>query len=366
MIEAAICRLFNAPLSIEKVNLAKPQKNEVEVTLKACALCHSDIHYIDGCWGGDLPAIYGHEASGVVSDIGSHVKNIKEGDHVVVTLIRSCGACPACSTGRPVLCKSDFETDQRALIKDQKNQLIHQGLRTAAFAEKVVVDASQIVVIDRDIGFLQASLLACGVITGVGAVVNTACIQAGARVGIIGAGGVGLNAIQGADLAGASQIIAVDIEETKLETACQFGATHVINSKKDDLKGKIKQFTAGEKLETVFVTVGSKSAIEQGLTMLSFGGRLIIVGMPASDVRASFDPSILAAVEQQIIGSKMGSTRINHDIPWLISMYKQGRLKLDELISNQYPLSKINDAIIDSKNPHSIRNLIVFDKEIID
>ena len=227
--KAAVCREFGKPLVIEEVNLAEPQASELRVKILATAICHSDISYADGAWGGTLPAIYGHESVGIVEELGAGVSSVKVGDRVIVTLIRSCGHCRGCSRGMPVTCETSFPLDTKSPLTSKSGESIVQALRTASFAEYVVVHDSQVVVISKDIKSASASLLACGVITGFGAVTNTAKVEPGSHVVVIGAGGVGLNSVQGARVSGARSIVAVDLSDSKLEAAKKFGATHGIN-----------------------------------------------------------------------------------------------------------------------------------------
>jgi Zn-dependent alcohol dehydrogenase len=332
----------------------------VEVALRACAICHSDVHFIDGAWGGTLPAVYGHEAAGVVAACGDGVQGVAPGDHVVVTLIRSCGRCYFCERGEETACGHDFPRAQASPLKDRRGHVLQQGMATAAFAERVVVDRSQLVRIDPDIAPEAASLLACGVITGVGAVTNTAAVPAGASVAVIGAGGVGLNTIQGARIVGAEPIIALDIVAEKRQSALAFGASSALDPTTGDLIGAVQALTGGRGADYVFVTVGSKAAIEQGIGLLRRGGSLVIVGMPASGVTVDLDPASLAADGQRVLGCKMGSSRIARDIPLLVELYRQGQLKLDELVSGRYPLSAINEAIADLRRGTALRNVIVF------
>ena len=357
---AAVCRTFNAPLTIEQVELAPPGPGEVEVGLGACAICHSDVHFIDGAWGGVLPAVYGHEAAGVVAACGDGVQGVAPGDHVVVTLIRSCGSCYFCERGEETACGHDFATSGGSPLRDSAGLELQQGMATAAFAERVVVDRSQLVRIDPGLSPAAASLLACGVITGVGAVTNTAAVPAGASVVVIGVGGVGLNAVQGARIVGAGPIIVVDIVAAKRETALAFGATAVLDPLAGELAAEVRCLTGGRGADFVFVTVGSKAAIEQGIGLLRRGGTLVIVGMPASGVTVDLDPASLAADGQRVLGSKMGSSRISSDIPRLVELYRAGQLKLDELVSGRYPLSAINEAIADLRSGTALRNVIVF------
>ena len=193
--KAAVCRKFKKPLVIEDIQLAAPGLNDIKVKIKACGICHSDIHYIEGAWGGTLPAVYGHEGAGIVEEVGRNVRHVKPGDHVVVTLIRYCGSCPACAAGNQVLCEGKFDLSGRTPLSSRKGAPITNGLSTGAFAEYVVVDGSQAVSIPKDMPFAPASLIGCAVITGMGAVINTAGVSAGRSVAVIGTGGVGLNSI---------------------------------------------------------------------------------------------------------------------------------------------------------------------------
>ncbi len=340
MIHAAVCREFGKPLSIEPIEVAAPKAGEVEVDVKACAICHSDISYADGDWGGPLPAVYGHEAAGIVRRTGRGVSAFKAGDHVVVTLIRSCGKCHYCAQGSTVMCNEVFPLDKSGPIHSQGGEELWQGLRTGAFAERVVVHQSQMAKIAKTIPFASASLLACGVITGFGAVANTAHPRRGDAVAIIGCGGVGLNAIQGAVHIGAKPIIAIDVADVKLKDARKFGATHAFNPNRDDVREAVRKLTNKRGVDYVFVTVGAKSAIEGAFQFITRNGAVIVVGMPASGVMAQYDPSILAAWNQKIIGSKMGEAVVARDIPKLARAYQKGELMLDELVSNAYPAGK--------------------------
>ena len=358
--KAAVCREFGKPLVIEEVNLADEGPGEVRVKIAAVAICHSDITYADGGWGGTLPAIFGHECAGVVERVGQGVTTVKAGDTVVVTLIRSCGHCHGCSRGMPVTCSTQFPLDAKSPITDAKGNPIVQSMRTGGFAEYVVVHESQCVAVSPSIPAPSASLLACGVITGFGAVTNTAKVAPGSHVVVIGTGGVGLNSIQGAHVSGARTVIAVDIADNKVEAAKKFGATHGVNSKTADVTAKVMEITEGHGADYVFVTVGAKQAFDSSYAMLAKGGSMVMVGMPASGVMSEIDPGTMAAYSQNILGSKMGSARIQVDIPNLVGLYKQGRVKLDELVTKTYKLEDINEAIDAVKRGDALRNVIVF------
>ncbi|WP_170524856.1 Zn-dependent alcohol dehydrogenase [Ruegeria arenilitoris] len=360
-IKAAVCRAFNEPLVIEDIQIAPPGMGEVEVTLDAVAICHSDITYASGAWGGFLPAVYGHEAAGVVSAVGEASGEFKVGDAVVVTLIRACGSCPSCASGKPVICETPYDT-VKGPLRTADGGPLEQAMACGAFAEKVVVSHRQIVKIPDAMPKDVASLLSCGVITGVGAAVNSAQLRPGQDVVVIGAGGVGLNAIQGARLAGARRIVAVDMTEEKLEIAKEFGATHgVLATLKEPWKAAYKAL-GGRGADAVLITVGAIPAYDQAPRYLGRGGTAVMIGMPHSGAQSSYEPVILAALGQGMVGSKMGDVVIQRDIPWMIDLYEQGRLKLDELISGRWTLGQINEAIEDTKTGSAKRNVIVFDR----
>ena len=253
-IKAAVCHAFGKPLIVEDVDLRDAQAGEVDVTLDAVAICHSDISYAEGAWGGSLPAVYGHEAAGRVTSIGSGVTGLTVGDPVVVTLIRACGQCTSCGGGKPTLCETPYDGDHGPL-KTADGGKLHQAMACGAFAERVVVHHSQVVKLPEGIAMDAASLLACGVVTGVGAVVNAARLRAGQDIVVIGAGGVGLNAIQGARIAGARRIVAVDMSEDKLDDARAFGATDGVLGTSDAPWREAKALM-GRGADAVLVTVG--------------------------------------------------------------------------------------------------------------
>lgn len=358
LIKAAVAHEFNAPLVIEEVNLRAPEGREIEVTLEACAICHSDISFAEGGWGGSLPAVYGHEAAGRISAVGPEVRGLAVGDAVVVTLIRACGHCVPCTSGKPTVCETPHDGDHGPLTTADGGKL-HQAMACGAFAEKVVVDAAQTVKVADDMPPEAAALLACGVITGVGAVVNAANLRAGQDAVVIGAGGVGLNAIQGARIAGARRIVAVDTIPAKLEDARAFGATDTVLATVDS-PWRLAKNAMGRGADAVFVTVGAAPAYTDAPRYLARGGKVVMVGMPHSGQTSEYEAATLAAVGQSLVGSKMGDVVIARDIPWLADLYRQGRLKLDELISARWPLERINEAMADSKSGSARRNVIVF------
>ncbi|MBI3732340.1 MAG: alcohol dehydrogenase catalytic domain-containing protein [Chloroflexi bacterium] len=318
--KAAICYEYGQPLVIEEVTLDAPKEGEVRVKIAATGICHSDLHLISGEWRDRQgpPVIAGHESSGTVLDVGPGVTAYAPGERVIVTLIRSCGRCFYCTAGYPQRCETVFPLDRESRLHNQQGQMIRQGLRTGSFAQEVVVDESQLVKMPDDMAFDVAALLACGVITGAGAVLNTAQVKAGSSVVVIGTGGVGLNSIQAARIAGAYPIVAVDILDNKLEMAHQFGATHSVNPKTQDAIAFVRGLTAGRGADYVFVTVGNAKASEQGFAMLRPRGLQVIVGIPETGATAAL-PVGAFVQERMVTGSTMGSTRLGTDVPRLIA-----------------------------------------------
>jgi Zn-dependent alcohol dehydrogenase len=358
--KAAVCYEFNAPQRIEEVTLDEPRAGEVRVKLAATAVCHSDVSILHGIWGPQRPVIVGHEAAGVVDAVGPGVTRAQPGDHVVVSLIRTCGRCFHCELGESYLCEGRFALDSESRLHTTSGEPIYQGLGTAAFAENTVVDQSQVVPIPNEMPLDRACLLGCGVITGLGAVTNTARVPAGASAVVIGAGGVGLNSIQGAALSGAYPIIALDTLDNKLDAARTFGATHTVNVEREDARKAVRGLTGGRGADYVFVTVGSTAAVQQGLLLARRGGALVTVGMPKWTAPAEFRLADFNWNGQRMLGSHMGSTRPSIDIPKLVELYLAGKLKLDELITARYPLEQLDAAIVDMEQGRALRNVIDF------
>ena len=357
-VKAAVCREFGGPLTVEEVTLADPGPNEVEVKVAACAVCFSDISFIDGGWGGRLPAVYGHEAAGTITRVGNGVCGYSVGDTVLVTLIKSCGACRPCLDAHPTACSAPVNRMSGRIR--QGEDIFEQGMNTGAFAESVVVDQSQIVAIPADLPMDSACLLSCGVITGIGAVVNAAGVRPGQNVVVIGAGGVGLNAIQGARIAGAAHIVSIDMTDEKLAAAREFGATAGLLAT-EAKPWEAARKTMGRGADAVFVTVGAIPAFDAAGRYLDPCGRVYMVGMPHDGEEAHYEPAIVSALSQGMIGTKMGDVVLRRDVPWLVDFYRQGRLKLDELISGRWRLEEINEAIADTRSGAARRNVIVFD-----
>jgi len=342
------------------VRLEPPAEGEVTVRVLACGVCHSDISFIEGAWDGALPAIYGHEVAGVVTETGAGVESVRSGDQVVVTLVRSCGRCFYCTRGEVTQCEGTFAIDQRGVLHLQDGTPVKQGVRVAGFAEFVTVHSSQVVPIAPGVPPESACLLACAVATGVGAVRSTARVPAGSSVVVLGVGGVGLNSVQGAALAEAGPVIAVDVSDSRLDIARTFGATDVINSKRADAAAAVRELTGGRGADYTFITTGSPAAISLGLTLSRRGGTVVIVGITATGVTIPFDPGELADAAMRVLGSKMGSVRPGTDLPAMVEQYQSGRLKLDQLVTGRFPLDRINEALDTARRGEGVRSVIVF------
>jgi S-(hydroxymethyl)glutathione dehydrogenase/alcohol dehydrogenase len=354
--KAAVCYEFGKPLVVEEVSIDSPGKDEVKVRIAATAICHSDIHSLLGELGPALPLVAGHESAGYVEQAGENVTNVKVGDPVVVSLLIYCGHCFQCVSGHPNMCETRWPAVNH--VKNAKGQALATMTRVGSFAEYVIVDKSQVVAVPKDMPIDRACLLACGVITGFGAVVNRARVEPMSSVVVLGVGGVGINAIQGAAFSGARPIIAVDTLDAKLKTARNFGATHGVNAKAADAIKQVQDLTGGRGADYVFVTVGVSAAVEQGLAMAGPRSMTVIVGL-AGDKMTVMPMSFIRS-EKILTGSFMGTTRLSTDIPKLVDLYKSGGLKLDELITKRYKLEQINEAIESTKKGEALRNVIVF------
>lgn len=355
---AAICREFNSPLSLEEVVLVQAKGQALKVKIEACAICHSDITYMQGGWGGTPPLILGHEAAGTILETGESVNNFKVGERVVITLMRSCGACSFCANGAEAICSTPPPID--APISDTKGRPIVAAMNTGAFAEQVIVHERQCIAIPDHLNFEEATLLGCGVITGFGSVNRVAKVKAGESLAVIGIGGIGINAVIAAKLAEASTIIAIDTAVDKAGLAENLGATHFINPATDDVLEHVMAATGGNGLDYAFVAVGASKAIEEAIPLVRAGGTIIIMGMPRSDDLASIDMATLAGSAKVIIGTKMGSSLIRDDIPALIKHHEQGKLDLARIISHRYNFTELNEAIETATTPHSLRVVIRF------
>ncbi len=334
---------------------------EVLVQTKAAGVCHSDLHYMQGKYRTRLPTVVGHEAAGVVLEVGRDVTHVKPGDHVVTCLSVFCGTCEYCTSGRLVLCAKRGTRRGRGEPQRLKRggQDINQFLDLSSFAERMLVHENAVAKIDEDVPLDRAALLGCGVTTGLGAVFRTAQVRGGSSVAVIGCGGVGLNVIQGAMLAGAGRVIAVDMNAAKLELARSFGATDTVDGTEGDVLEQIKALT-GDGVDYSFEAIGLKPTTEQAFAMLRPGGTATVVGMIALGTSIEL-PGVDFMYEKRIQGSLMGSNQFRTDIPRYARLYQQGRLKLDELVSARIPLEQVNEAFEQMQQGSVARSVIVFD-----
>lgn len=359
-IRAAVCREFGKPLSIETVHLDAPRRDEVEIEIETCAICHSDIMAIDGHWQVDLPGVFGHEAVGRVSALGDAVPGLAVGDRVVLSLIRYCGSCYYCQNGDLSFCETAFEIAGKSPLRLADGTRLLQGMKVGAFAEKAVVHHSQCIKVDDHVSGDVACTLSCGVMTGVGAVTRTNPVMPGSSVVVVGAGGVGINCIQGAALAGAHPVIALDVVDGKLDAARAFGATHGLNARMSagDLAAQVKALTHGRGADVVFVAVGASAAIEGAVDLVRNGGKVVVAGIPAHNESVRLASRIFGGRGVSVIGSKMGSARPHVDVPRLVDLYQSKKLELDGLISDRYALEQINDALDAARSGTSLKNII--------
>ena len=343
--KALVLNAIGRGFDLEDVEIAKPIGREVLVDVQASGLCHTDLLFATHDFV-PTPAVLGHEVAGIVSAIGPEVAQIRVGDHVVGSLAQSCGACARCVTGRSFQCRNPASTLRRSTEPprlSRKGVGLFQGFGLGGFAETALIHENQLAVVPRELPFAQAALLGCGVATGAGSVLNTAKVAAGDTVVIFGAGGVGLNAVSGARIAGASRIIVVDIQTKRLDAARRFGATDIIDSTKSEPFEAVHNLLP-EGPDHVFDFVGLKSVAEQGLAMLSTGGGLYLVGAVSPDVEIGLN--IVNAIDKQkrIQGVNFGSTNAKRDIPMYADLYLQGRMNLDDLVSKKISLREVNDG----------------------
>ncbi len=358
--KAAVLYDIDKPLEIEEFTLPNIDSDQVRVRLIASGVCHSDWHVIKGEWPFiPVPIILGHEGAGIVEALGSAVSGIEVGDHVILSWKRNCGLCEMCQVGYPNLC--DEPPDVRGLPQFRNsNKTMEKFNGLGTFSTETIVPKDVVIPIDKDIPLPQAALVGCGVMTGVGAALNTANVQPGKSVAVFGCGGVGLNVIQGAKIAGAEPIIAVDLLNNKLDLSRQFGATHTVNSSQEDPVEAIKDLTHGQGVHYAFEAIGLVSdPFKQSILCTRKRGVTVYVGHAPTDTPVDFDARILFW-EKTVIGSFYGSCRPRVDFPRLLNLYKAGKLKLDELVTHTYPLEEVNtafDALAKGKVARSVLDL---------
>jgi len=358
--KAAVLHAPNQPLTIEEVELAKPKGREVLLRTAFAGLCHSDLHFIEGLYPHPTPCVLGHESAGTVEAVGDGVTYVKPGDHVITCLSVFCGTCPQCITGHPNLCENTEVKMPPGAARRMtwKGGHMNQAFNLSSFAEQMLVHENAMVKIGPDIPLDRAALVGCGVMTGVGAVFNAAKVEPGATVAVIGCGGVGLSAVNGAALAGAERIIAIDTIASKLELAHELGATDTLNASNADPVQQVREMTGGG-VHYSFEALGTKTTAEQAFGMLRPGGTATIIGMVPFGIKIELHGYDFLR-DRKLQGTSMGGNRFRVDMPRLLSLWRQGRLKLDHLISGRLKLGEINDGFAALKSGAPVRQLIDF------
>lgn len=363
-INAAILWEQGAPLSVEAAELGAPRAGEVLVELKAAGVCHSDLHPARGDWPTRTPLVLGHEGAGVVREVGAGVRGVRAGDHVVFCWAPPCGACPPCLEGRPVLCDRLERTTYRNRLPAGDTLLTARGQKlahyngTACFADFAVVAEEGVIPVPEDVPFEALATLGCAVVTGVGAVLNAARPEAGASAAVIGVGGVGLNVVQGARLAGCERIIALDTRAEPLRLAREFGATDAVEASGEKVVERVRELTGGRGADYVFDTVGAPATLAQALGMARKGGTVVVTGLSRLDALASLPLFPFVMQEKRLVGSLYGSGRPARDVPRLVELYREGQLKLAELSARTYALAEVNDALAALSGGEGARGII--------
>ncbi len=362
VMKAAVMKAAGEPLAVEDVEIAGPGPFEVLIRVAAAGLCHSDLTFLEGSYPHATPAVLGHESAGVVEAVGEGVTHVATGDHVITSISAFCGMCSYCSSDQPHLCDNYEATRRKKGDKPRLSRagdVVHQFLNLSSFAEQMLVHENTVVKIGPNIPLQRAALLGCGVATGLGAVLNTAGVSPGESVAVIGCGGVGLSAVQGARIAGAAPIIAVDVVTEKLALAESLGATHVVNAADEDPVARVREFTGGLGAHHAIEAIGTTSTAEQAFAMIRRGGTATIVGLiPGQNLTI---PTDALFQERRIQGSVMGSNRFRVDTPRYVEMFLDGRLNLDDMVTRHLSLEEINDGFADMRSGRSVRSLIVFD-----
>jgi S-(hydroxymethyl)glutathione dehydrogenase/alcohol dehydrogenase len=362
--KAAMFNGVNKPLLVDEVEIDRPKDHEVLVKVKACGVCHSDLHYVKGLVPMKIPTLLGHEAAGIVEEVGSLVTSVKPGDHVIALSVIYCGQCDQCISGNPSSCVNREATRRkdnekpRTTWRGQKVTPVSDG---GAFAEKMLGHENSFVKIPDEMPFDRAALIGCAVTTGAGSVLNHAQVKPGTAVAVFGCGGIGLSAIQGARIAGALRIIAVDTMESKLAMARQLGATHSIDASSSDPVKEIQNITGGKGVDYSFEAVGLKKTGEQCIYSLGVRGTAVLIGMVPAGQKLEIEPGWLIGGARFVTGCVLGSNRFRIDAPRYVEYYRQGRLNLDEMVTRHCRLNEIDEAFKMMDGGELVRSVVMFD-----
>ena len=364
--KAAVCYERNQPVRVDEVTLDPPHRDEVRVRLVATGVCHSDYSLVTGILPGRLPCVLGHEGAGVVEEVGGGVTHLARGDKVVLSWVTPCGRCFYCRLAKPHLCELGERINKTNRMPDGSSRVHKDGQDLNVFsaigtmAEFAVAPANAAVKLPPDAPLDKCALLGCAVTTGVGAVFNTARVEPGSSVAVFGAGGVGLNAIQGAAIAGAERIVAVDAQPAKLDLARSFGATDLVDASKSDPVESIRALTAGRGADYVFEAIGNKRTVEQAFEATRKAGTCVVIGIGSIKESVSLNLFMLPLLEKRLLGCWYGSADVHRDIPRLLSLYRSGKLKLDSLVTRTYALEQINEAFGAMTSGANARGVILF------
>ncbi len=362
---AAVCYQNDAPLRVEEITVDAPKRNEVLVRMVASGVCHSDLSVITGIMPAKLPCVLGHEGAGIVERLGDGVEHLKVGDRVLLAWVTQCGTCFHCRIGEPHLCDVGGRINSTHRLPDGSTRLHQDGTDVQAFcglgalAQQVVAPVEACVKLPDDAPLDKAALIGCAVMTGVGAVFNTAAVRPGSRVAVFGAGGVGLNVIQGASIAGAERIIAVDVHSRKLEFAASFGATDCIDAASQDPVTAIRDLTDGRGADFTFEAIGRKESIEQAYAATRKGGTCVVIGIGSRKESVNLNVFFIPIMGKRLVGCWYGSADVHRDALRLLALYRAGKLKLDELLTTTYPLEEVNQAFADLTAGRNARGLVI-------
>jgi S-(hydroxymethyl)glutathione dehydrogenase / alcohol dehydrogenase len=367
MIRAAVLREIGRPLEIEELEIAEPGAGEVMVRLAASGTCHSDLHIINGEWAETRrPIVLGHEGAGVVEAVGAGVERVEVGDRVALSWLPSCGHCRQCIAGRPQLCEVALETVHENLMPDGTSRLrsgdeaVSSMLTVGSLGEYTVVPENGAIRIDDSVPLDVAAVVGCAVATGVGAVLNTARLEAGKSVAVVGCGGVGISVVQGCMAMAAEPLIAIDTSAEKLALARKLGATHTVDASSVDAVEAVREITGGG-VDYAFEAIGLRKTIEQAIAMLGTAGSVVLVGMPPDGTTAEIDPMTITSFEQRILGCIYGSCNPPVDFPRILGLHRRGRLDLDSIISRRIPLEQVNEAFTAMAAGEGVRTVVVYE-----